>query len=246
MLKIVLIDDESKALQSLEYEILELNEPVEIIGKFTDVHQALDFLENNEVDCVFLDIEMPNMDGFKFLDNFEKRNFQVVITTAYEQYAIPAIKKSAVDYLLKPVDSDDVKITIDKIIEIKKSKTGTDILQEFIQNINVPAPKQEKKIGISVDGKIIFLMHDEIIYCESDGNYCSIYLVGNKRLFVTKKLKDIEQILPPEYFYRIHHSYIINIEKVREYLRTDGYVILDENKRIPVSRQKRISFLAKI
>src|SRR3546814_13941169 len=98
MLKIILIDDESKALQSLEYEILELNEEIEIAGKFTDVHQAIAFLENNEVDCIFLDIEMPNMNGFIFLDTFEKRDFQVVITTAYEQYAIHAIKKIAVDY----------------------------------------------------------------------------------------------------------------------------------------------------
>lgn len=244
MLKVILVDDESKALQSLEYEINELDESIVILEKFMDATLACAFLKSNEVDCVFLDIEMPKMDGFKFLEQFPDRDFHVVFTTAYEQYALTAIKKEAVDYLLKPVDSDDLKIAINKIRKLKNGSFDKNI-GNLIQNLNYVS-KQEKKIGISVDGKIIFLAHSEIIYCESDGNYCSIYLIGNKRLFVTKKLKEIEQLLPPAFFFRIHNSYIVNLEKVREYLRTDGYVILDENKRIPVSRQKRISFLEKL
>lgn len=246
MLKIILIDDEAKALQSLEYEIQELNEPIEILGKFTEVDQAIDFINNNPVDCIFLDIEMPKMNGFRLLENIPNRDFHVIITTAYEQYAIEALKGNALDYLLKPVDSDDLRETMVRIRESQLLKERHRAFEQALESLNRSGTNQQKKIGIPIDGKIVFLLPEEIIYCESDGNYCSIHLKGNKRLFISRKLKDVEKLLPPQYFYRIHHSYVVNIEKVREYLKTDGYVILEENNRIPVSRQKRSIFLERI
>lgn len=246
MLKIILIDDEVKALQSLEYELLELKEPMEILGKFNDADEAIDFINDHAVDCVFLDIEMPKMNGFRLLERLSNRNFHVIITTAYEQYAIEALKENALDYLLKPVDSDDLKETMVRIRESQRLRERQKAFEEALESLNRSGFNQERKIGISIDGKIIFLLPEEIIYCESDGNYCSIHLKGNKRLFVSRKLKDIERLLPPQYFYRIHHSYVVNIEKVREYLKTDGYVILDENNKIPVSRQRRSLFLERI
>lgn len=246
MLKTILIDDEVNALQSLEWELLNLKENVQIIAKFTDPIEAIKFIEENEIDCIFLDIEMPVMDGFQLLEKLSNRDFSVIITTAYVKYALSAIKKRAIDYLLKPIDIDDLRITIEKVKNIKEEKLYRDKLEDALQLLNSSTLTTEKKIGISVDGKIIFLVPSEILYCESDGNYCSIFLTNNKKLFVTKKLKDIQLLLPSHLFYRIHHSYVINLEKVREYLKTDGYVVLDENKRIPVSRQKKSLFLDKI
>lgn len=243
MLRTILIDDEENALHSLEWELLNLKQNVQIVGKFTDPAKAIQYIEGNPIDCIFLDIEMPTMDGFQLLEKLENRDFSVIITTAYVKYALSAIKKSALDYLLKPIDIEDLRVTIDKIHNIREEKRYRDKLEDALQLLNSSAYTSEKKIGISVDGKIIFLVPSEILYCESDGNYCSIFLTNNKRLFVTKKLKDIQLLLPSHLFYRIHHSYVINLEKVREYLKTDGFVVLDENKRIPVSRQKKSLFL---
>lgn len=246
MLKTILIDDEENALQSLEWELLNLKEDIQILGKFTNPNHAVKFIEENEIDCIFLDIEMPVMDGFQLLEKLHNRDFSIIITTAYVKYALSAIKERAIDYLLKPIDIDDLRITVAKVRKIKEEKVYRDKLEDALQLLNSSSLTTEKKIGISVDGKIIFLVPSEILYCESDGNYCSIFLTNNKKLFVTKKLKDIQLLLPPHLFYRIHHSYVINLEKVREYLKTDGYVVLDENKRIPVSRQKKSLFLDKI
>lgn len=246
MLKTILIDDEQNALQSLEWELLNLKENIHVLGKFTNPVEAIKFIDENEIDCMFLDIEMPVMDGFQLLEKLSNRDFSIIITTAYVKYALSAIKERAIDYLLKPIDIDDLRTTIEKVKKIKDEKLYRDKLEDALQMLNSSSTTAEKKIGISVDGKIIFLVPSEIIYCESDGNYCSIFLTNNKKLFVTKKLKDIELLLPPHLFYRIHHSYVINLEKVKEYLKTDGYVVLDENKRIPVSRQKKSTFLDKI
>ena len=246
MLKAILIDDELSAMQTLEWELSNLNEDIQVMAKFTEPNKAIKFIQENDIDCLFLDIEMPTMDGFEFLDKLQLRNFSVIITTAFVKYALSAIKERAIDYLLKPIDIDDLRLTIMRVKKIKEEKLYQDKLEDALHVLNSASSSCEKKIGISVDGKIVFLFASEIIYCESDGNYCSIFLTNNKRLFVTKKLKDIEMLLPSHIFYRIHHSYVINLEKVREYLKTDGYVVLDENKRIPVSRQKKVSFLSKI
>ncbi|HET7361212.1 MAG TPA: LytTR family DNA-binding domain-containing protein, partial [Salinimicrobium sp.] len=192
------------------------------------------------------DIEMPGMDGFQFLDCFQNRDFGVVITTAYDQYALSAIKKRALDYLLKPIDTDDLILAIEKIKSHKASKDLKNSLEESILALSKNNLDASKKVAIPLDGKLIFLKSEEIIYCESDGNYCHIYLEDRKKLFVTKKLKEIEQLLPKENFYRVHNSFVVNLEKVREYFKTDGYVILDNHKKIPVSRTKKSSFLDKM
>jgi two-component system LytT family response regulator len=180
---------------------------------------------------------MPEMDGFEFLDHFHQRNFNVVFITAYTHYAITAIKENALDYLLKPIDSDDLVETIEKL---KIHKSSQDDLEKSLRSNSID------RIAIPVDGKLVFLTANEIIYCESDGNYCKINLVDGKPLFVSKKLKDIQNLLPASSFYRVHNSYIVNLKKVREYLKTDGYVILENRKEIPVSRNKKSAFLDKI
>ena len=240
MLKVILVDDEPKSIKSLEWELENLCEGVEVIGSFTDPHKALDFLKHSTPDCIFLDIEMPEIDGFQFLENFQQRHFEVVFVTAYDQFAIQAIKEDALDYLLKPIDGDDLVATVAKIKLRIKKKSGEDVLERSLLALS------GKKVPISVDGKIMFLDPNEIYYCKSDGNYCRIFREGEKPLFVTKKLKEIENLLPQDRFYRVHNSYVINLDKVKEYLKTDAYVILDNQERIPVSRNKKSTFLDKM
>ncbi|MGM0634532.1 MAG: LytR/AlgR family response regulator transcription factor [Bacteroidota bacterium] len=241
MLSVIIIDDEIKAIKSLEWEIANYCKDVEVEATFSNPEKAISYLKHNQPDCVFIDVEMPQMDGFQFLEHFQQRNFSVVFVTAYNQYAIKAIKEDALDYLLKPIDSEDLVKTVEKLKAEKRNGFSYDAIEERLRAHNT-----NKRIAIPFEGKLVFVNTEHIIYCKSDGNYCKVYLVDKKPLFISKKLKEIQVLLPEEDFLRIHNSYIVNLKKVSEYLKTDGYVVLDNQVKIPVSRTRKAEFLDKI
>ena len=241
MLQAVIVDDEKKAIQSLAWELTNFSDEINVVASFTDPFEALRFLNNNSPDCLFLDIEMPTMDGFQFIKKLGNKEFPVVITTAYNQYAIKALKNEAVDYLLKPIDTDDLKDTIVKIKKFNARTYTSDRMEKILLNFN--ANEKHKKITFNTDGKLIFLESEEILYAESDGNYSTIYLSDGQKIVLTKKLKEVNKLLPGDSFLRLHNSYIINLTKIKEFLKTDGYVVLQSNHKIPVSRQKKSDFL---
>jgi two-component system LytT family response regulator len=241
MLEAVLVDDEIKALQSLSWELTNFSDEINVTASFTNPFEALKYLEKNTPDCLFLDIEMPTMDGFQFIQKLSNKNFPVVITTAYNQYAIKALKNEAIDYLLKPIDTDDLRDTIVKIKKFNSRNFTAEKLEQILLNFN--SSSINKKITLNTDGKLIFLDSDEILYAESDGNYSTIFLTDGDKIVLTKKLKEVNALLPDDSFFRIHNSYIINLNKIKEFLKTDGYVVLKSNHKIPVSRQKKSDFL---
>jgi two-component system LytT family response regulator len=244
MIKAVIIDDEPKAIKSLSWELDNFNKEVEVVATFTEPEKALTYLNKTKIDCLFLDIEMPTMDGFQFLEKINHQNFAVIITTAYNEYAIKALKKEAVDYLLKPIDSDDLKEALEKVKKYKAKDFSPEKFEDMLLQFN--NKHNTKKITINTDGKLVFLNPSDIYYIASDGNYCTLYLSENKKIVVTKKLKDLNDLLPQDHFFRIHNSYIINLGKIKEFLKSDGYVILDNNSKIPVSRQRKSEFLEKL
>lgn len=246
MVSIIIIDDEPSAIKSMVWEIEHFCKEVTINGTFTSAAAAADFLKKNQIDCVFLDIEMPDMDGFQFLELFPQRNFAVVVTTAYDQYAIKAIKEKALDYMLKPIDSDDMIECIDKLNKYKNQITTNDKLEKTLENFINSNKISQKKISINCDGKLLFINTDEIVYCESDGNYSTIYLENKEKIFLTQKLKFLEEKLIDSFFFRIHNSYLINLNKVKEFHKNDEYVVLTNNTKIPVSRNKKSEFLNKL
>ena len=241
MLQAVIVDDEIKALQSLTWELTNISDEINVIASFTNPNEALSYLENNTPDCLFLDIEMPTMDGFQFIKKLTNKNFPVVITTAYNQYALKAIKSQALDYLLKPIDTDDLEETIVKIKKFNSKNFSVEKLEMALLNYN--SRSVHKRITLNTDGKLLFLESDEILYAESDGNYSTIFLTDGQKIVLTKKLKEVNELLPTDSFFRIHNSYIINLNKIKEFLKTDGYVVLKSNHKIPVSRQKKSDFL---
>ena len=241
MLEAVLVDDEIKALQSLSWELTNFSDEIKVVASFTDPVEALKYLEQHPPDCLFLDIEMPTMDGFQFIQKLQKKEFPVVITTAYNQYAIKALKNEAIDYLLKPIDTDDLNATIAKIKKFNNKNYTAEKLEKVLLKFN--SDSLQKKITINTDGKLLFLQSDEILFAESDGNYSTLFLSDGQKILLTKKLKEVNQILPKDTFFRIHNSFIINLNKIKEFLKTDGYVILQSNHKIPVSRQKKSDFL---
>ena len=246
MIDLILIDDEPSAIKSLEWEIENFCKNVKIVGTYTNASLAAEYIKRNAVDCVFLDIEMPDIDGFQFLELFPNRNFSVVITTAFDQYAIKAIKESALDYLLKPIDSDDLIACFDKIEQQKSSTSISEKLENSLEKILQSTVLSQKKINVTNDGKMIFLNPDDIVYCESDGNYCTIYLENKEKIVLSQKLKFMEEKLAQLQFFRIHNSYLINLNKVKEFHKTDEYVVLTNQVKIPVSRQKKSDFLDKL
>ncbi len=241
MLEAVLVDDEEKALQSLIWELTNFSDDISVVASFTDPAEALAYLHKNQPDCLFLDIEMPTMDGFQFIQKLQNKEVAVVITTAYNQYAIKALKNEAIDYLLKPIDSDDLKDTIVKIRKHHARNLTSEKLERILLRYN--ANSSQRKITLNTDGKLLFLDNEDILYAESDGNYSTIYLADGQKIVLTKKLKEVGELLPADSFFRIHNSYIINLNKIKEFLKTDGYVILKSNHKIPVSRQKKSDFL---
>ncbi|TVZ56294.1 LytTR family two component transcriptional regulator [Lutibacter sp. Hel_I_33_5] len=243
MLKAVIVDDEPKAIQSFSWELSNFNKEIEVVATFSEPEKALLYLKDTEIDCLFLDIEMPTMDGFQLLEKLERKDFAVVFTTAYNEYAIKALKNEAIDYLLKPIDAEDLEKAIEKIKKHRLRNFNPEKFERFLLEFN--ENKTHKKITISTDGKLLFLEQDDILFAVSDGNYSTLHLQNNKKIVLTKQLKEVSKILPEKAFFRIHNSYIINLNKIKEFIKTDGYVILENNHKIPVSRQRKSELLEK-
>jgi two-component system, LytTR family, response regulator len=246
MITAILIDDETKALQSLRWELGQYCPKVKIVDTFSNPLEAFLFLKKQPVDCLFLDIEMPEMDGFQFLKNFPNPSFQVIITTAFNHYAIKALKERAMDYLLKPIDSEDLVEAVAKVTQKLEENSNKDTLEKALEHLWKQLPGHSQKISFSADGKLYFLDPEELVYCESDGNYCTLHLQQGKKILLTQKLKTVEEKLVNYPFFRVHNSFIVNLNKVKEYHKAEDLVVLDGGAKIPVSRQKKSSFFEKL
>ena len=238
MITAVIIDDEPNAIKALSWELKRFEDDITILKTFTDPNKALKYVSLEIVDCIFLDIQMQSMSGFDFINKLKTTKSIIIITSAFDQYGVKAVKeKEILDYLLKPIDSDDLYTCIQKI----KNNISSNQFEQFL--LDFDKSDYQKKISVQTDGKIIFLEPSSIYYVESDGNYSTFYIKNEKKIVVTKKLKEIEALLVSKSFYRVHNSFIINLNKIKEYIKSDNYVILEDAKKIPVSRQKKSDFL---
>ncbi len=242
MIKAILVDDELTAIKSLKWEIENFCTGIEVVDCFTDPIEAISAINYIKPDCVFLDIEMPEMDGFQLLNELKYKGFDLIITTAYDSYALKAFKESAIDYLLKPVDSDDLIKAVSKIKVNKNKKVLGKELQDVLQNLSLK--KTTHKIAIPLAGKTLFVYPEDIIYCKSDGNYTTIYFKDTTKEMLSKKIKEVEEFMHNAVFFRIHNSYLVNINYIKEYIKNDGqYVVLENGTNIPVARSKKNTLL---
>jgi two-component system LytT family response regulator len=240
MIKAILIDDEQDAIESLTWEIKNFCTGLEIIDSFTNPEEAIYAINYLKPDCVFLDIEMPEMDGFQLLSQLKFRDFDLVITTAYDNYAMQAFKESAIDYLLKPIDSDDLQKVIKKIVKNKSSNNLGLELKSVLNNILLSQKKIPNKVALPLNGKTVFVRIDDVYYCKSDGNYTTIYLKNDEKYLLSKKIKDVDNLLNSNKIIRVHQSYLVHIDNIKEYVKNDGYYLVLENKKIiPVSKSNR-------
>src|SRR5258706_8033080 len=199
MLRAILIDDEPNSLSALQQKLIGNCPQVDIIGVFTKTGECIDAIDKLKPDIVFLDIEMPGINGFKLLQEVSYKNFEPVFVTAYDHYAIKAIRFSALDYLVKPVDIDELKWSVERA-ELKKNNSSTnarlDLLLDHISN-----PKKDfKRIVIPSQDSLRFIRIDEIVYLEANMNYTHIFMSGNEKYVVSRTIKEYEDLLPESTF----------------------------------------------
>ena len=245
MIKAVIVDDEANAIKNLKWELENFCSDVNVCDSFTNPVDAISAINYLKPDCVFLDIEMPEMDGFQLLNNLKFRDFDLIITTAYDNYAIRAFKERAVDYLLKPIDSDDLLKSVERVKTHKNKNTLGFEVRKVLESITPETSK--RRVALPLAGKTIFVDSHDIVYCKSNGNYSEVFFKEQKKEMLSKKLKELEALIDNNIFCRVHNSYLVNINYIKEYIKKDGqYLILDDRTSIPVSRSKRQLLLDKL
>jgi len=239
MLKAIIIDDEKKSVQAMERLLARYCSDVFIISTANGCESGIEVINRFKPDVVFLDIQMPDGSGFKLLEEVGEINFEVIFTTAYDQFAIKAIKYSALDYLLKPIVPNDLKVAVEKA---KKKKLGGQVnrnIEVLLENIKTPRD-EPKKIVLSTSEGMHIVKVSDIIRCESDDYYTRFYFLNGKKLMVSKTLKENEELLSAHNFIRPHKSHLVNVAYIKSFMRIDGGVIvMTDSSKIPVSRRKR-------
>jgi two-component system, LytTR family, response regulator len=239
--KIIIVDDEKDAVDSLELMLNEYCSDITIVGKAFSVIEAIKEIQNKKPDIVFLDIEMPHGTGFDILDSIPERKFSVIFTTAYNDYAIKAIKASAIDYLLKPIDIDELIGAVEKAREQIQKSLFPPLIKEIPASQAISA--LHKKITVISNSSIEFINMDEIIRIEGAGSYSIIFLINDKKIIASKHLKEFQNILPEEIFCRVHNSHIINLHLVKRFLRNDGVIEMNDGSLITLSRRNKDEFI---
>jgi two-component system LytT family response regulator len=239
-MKAIIVEDEKKGQEILSSLILKYCNGVEIIGMADNAEEAYLLIIKMKPDVVFLDIEMPKGNGFYLLEKFEKINFQIIFTTAYDNYAIKAIKYHALDYLLKPIDIDELKQAVENVKKAMLKPDNT----KYIDFLTTRKLDIENRLGLPVKDGILYVQVADIIRIESDGSYSTIYLSNSQKHVVSKNLKEYEDVLPVKEFFRVHKSHLINIKKVKKYVRQDGYFVeMEDGSQVEIARRKKDEFL---
>ncbi|SEG16683.1 two component transcriptional regulator, LytTR family [Algoriphagus boritolerans DSM 17298 = JCM 18970] len=234
MIKTILVDDERHALESLQLLLEQLfPEQFEFLALCHSVDQAIPAIQLHEPDLVFLDIQMPQKNGFTLLDVMPNRDFDVIFTTAFQNHAFEAFKHTAFDYLLKPIDTIALQKTIVRYLETKKADPIHSILESLSQQMG-----GLDIVAFSTSEGLEFVHFDEIKYLEADRNYTTLFLEENRKLLISKSIGQIETKLPENRFIRIHQSFTVNVTKILRYDRSENYLVLKSGEKLSVSVRK--------
>jgi two-component system LytT family response regulator len=241
-IRAIIVDDEKNGRENLKGALQSYCPEIEITGEADSALAAIELIEKVKPTLVFLDIEMPNGNGFQILEFFTKPNFQVIFVTAYDQYAIKAIRFSALDYILKPIDIMLLKAAIDRHHDFRDTDKR---LQQFISNKQLPT--KSKRIALPLADKIHFIEVQDIVSCKGEGSYTTIYKIGGEKLMVSKPLIDYEELLETFGFIRTHKSHIVNRSHISTFVKSDGgYLLMSDGSNIPVSSRKKEEVLLEL
>ncbi|HYK45719.1 MAG TPA: LytTR family DNA-binding domain-containing protein [Parafilimonas sp.] len=238
ILKAIIVDDEPNAREKLQLMIERFCRDVEVFGVARDAEEGLAMIGKHQPDLVFLDIEMPVLTGFDMLKQIPEINFEIIFTTAHDEYAIRAIKFSALDYLLKPIDLEQLQLAIQKAATRKTEKTSTQQYLSLKENLSKPSAMEQ--LAVPAQTGMLFLKVRDIVYCEADSNYTKIMMLNKQKVVSTRTLKEYEELLTETGFIRIHHSWLINKTHVKQYVKGEGgQVIMNDGTALDVSRRKK-------
>lgn len=245
MITTIIIDDEAKGRLALREKLSAYCKQVNVLAEASNGQEALLLIQHHKPQLIFLDIEMPRMNGFEMLNALPEKKFHIIFTTAYDQYAIKAIKYAAFDYLLKPIDIEELKTAVEKI-EQKENHYTQNQAELLQQNLQHPK-KQLNKLAIPTLEGLLFFDINDIIHLEANSNYTLIYFSSRPKITASKTLKEFEDILPENIFFRTHHSHLINLNYIKRYIKGDGGQIeLQNGNYVDISRRKKEEFLKAI
>jgi two-component system LytT family response regulator len=236
----ILVDDERNSLLTLEKLLQKYCPEVNVIGKAQNVEEGIKVINDKKPDLVFLDIAMPDGDGFEVLEKVSHKLFEVIFTTAYDQYALKAFEFSALHYLLKPINFKELQEAVARFEKVKSEEDFDDKIKLLKENL---ARQQNKIILPSMEGLNIIEL-DDIVRCESDNNYTIFHLTSGKRLVVSKTLNNFEKLLADKDFYRIHSKHLVNMKYIKKYVKgRGGYVVFEDGSHADVSAGRMKEFL---
>jgi len=242
-LKTLIVDDEHNAVDFISSIIGEYCPELEVAGRAYDVNEGVSLINEKKPDLVFLDVEMPNGTGFDLLSQFPEKNFDVVFITAFNHYAINAIKFSAVDYILKPVNISEFIEAVKKVIQKRSGDNShnNESLKVLMENLRSASPS---RLAIPTADGMEYLNPKEIIRIEADRSYSWFYLTGNRKILVSRHLKEFQDLLSDRSFFRSHNSHLINLKYVRKFIRREGgYIEMQDGEQIPISRNRKDLFI---
>ncbi|MCC7455234.1 MAG: response regulator transcription factor [Crocinitomix sp.] len=231
MIRAIIIDDIAEARAVLKSDLENYCPSIEVVGEAEGVVTGAKCINELKPDLVFLDIQMNDGSGFDLLEILPIKNFKLIFTTASDEYALKAFKFSAVDYLLKPIDPDELMEAVNRVEHQEKASERISLLKE---NLNHP-----KRIALNTLDKIHIVQVAEIVRCESSVNYTMFYFTDDTKLLVTKTLKEFDQLLSDHDFIRVHQSHLINVKFIKGFTKSDGYIFLKDGTKIPVSTRKK-------
>jgi two-component system LytT family response regulator len=246
MIKCIIVDDEERSIESLSKLLIKHCPEVNIVAKAEDVETAKEYILKLQPDLIFLDVEMPKNSGFELLNQFKTINFSVIFVTAHEGFALKAFRYSAIDYITKPIDYKLLIEAINKFKSKQKIELKEQRLELLLENVS-NSPRQFNRLAVPNLNGFKLVNISDIIYCEGDGNYTKLFLLNGEQLLSSKTLKYFDEILPDITFYRIHKSYLININLIDTYHRNDGNYVTMKNKiTLEVSERNRKEFVNKL
>ncbi|MEO0469214.1 MAG: LytTR family DNA-binding domain-containing protein [Bacteroidota bacterium] len=247
MIQAIIIDDEQLAVDTLSWQLREFCPEIEIVGQFINPRLAFEWLQENQVKLCFLDIDMPEMSGFDFLTLWPMPPFEVIFTTAYDAFAIRAFKVSAFDYLLKPIDEEELVRSVQKFQSRQQPSRLVDQLSLLMQNIQPASSQYPDRIALSTLEGIHLVNVAEIVRLEADKNYTTFMFDERAPIVISKSIKEAEQLLSPQQFFRVHQSHTVCLAKIARYQRgTGGSLTMTNADEVPVSRYKKEALLEKL
>lgn len=245
-IRTLIVEDEQKSREMLA-GLIEKNCPeLTVIGLARDVKEGVEMVRQHKPDLVFLDISMPDGSGFDLLEQVHGHRFELIFATASDAHAIKAIKYSACDYLLKPIDVDELKAAVGRVVNKRQATPNMDNLQFLIQHLR-KADENYQKITLPTGNAYEIVNIRDIIRCEADGSYTTFYLADKRKLLISAGLKHYEELLPESEFIRVHHHHLINMNHVVRFLKEDGgYAVMSDGSRIEISRRKKETFMERL